>query len=91
VPSPFATLLHPARTTPPPVAIDLERVVLVGTGIWVLALLVTAVLAFTGEVEWDIVWVCATGAVLGLIGADWARRHRPAPQVATIDEPPAQD
>jgi hypothetical protein len=90
VPSPFATLLHPARTTPPPVAIDLERVVLVGVGIWVLALLVTGILAFTGEVAWDVVWVCATGAALGLLGAEWARRNRPAPPAAS-DEPPAQD
>jgi len=91
VPSPFATLLHPTRTTPPPVAIDLERVVLVGTGVWVLAMVATGILALTGEVEWDLVWVCATGAALGLVGADWARRHRPAPPAATPDEPPAQD
>ena len=39
--------------------------------------LVGVVLALTGEVEWDGVWVCATGAVLGLVGVDWARRHRP--------------
>ena len=69
MPSPFSTLLHPTRTTPPPVDIDLGRVVLAGTGVWALALLVTAVLALTGEVVWDIVWVCATGVVLGFVGA----------------------
>ncbi|NUU18948.1 DUF2530 domain-containing protein [Cellulomonas humilata] len=83
-------MLHPTRTTPPPVAIDLERVVLVGTGIWGLALLVTGVLVATGELEWDIVWVCATGVVLGLLGAAWARRNRPAPPVVPTDAPPAQ-
>jgi hypothetical protein len=81
VPSPFATLLHPTRTTPPPVAIDLGRVVLAGTAVWVLALVVTGILALTGAMAWDIVWVCATGVALGLLGLDWARRNKPAPPV----------
>ncbi|WP_421742092.1 DUF2530 domain-containing protein [Cellulomonas sp.] len=80
MPSPFSTLLHPTRTTPPPVDIDLGRVVLAGTGVWALALLVTVVLALTGEVVWDIVWVCATGVVLGFVGLLWARRHRTVPE-----------
>ncbi|WP_421732332.1 DUF2530 domain-containing protein [Cellulomonas sp.] len=90
MPSPFATLLHPTRTTPPPVAIDLERVVFVGTGIWAVALLVTGVFVLVGDLEPDIVWVCATGIVLGLLGAGWARRNRPAPAVVPTDGPPAQ-
>ena len=91
MPSPFATLLHPTRTTPPPVAVDLERVVLAGTGIWVLAMLVTGVLAFTGALAWEIVGVCATGAALGLLGADWARRHRPGRATSATDQTTAQD
>ncbi|KRD43111.1 hypothetical protein ASE38_02190 [Cellulomonas sp. Root930] len=88
MPSPFSTLLHPTRTTPPPVDIDLGRVVLAGTGVWALALLVTVVLALTGEVVWDIVWVCATGVVLGFVGLLWARRHRTVPAAT---DPTTQD
>lgn len=88
MPSSLSPLWHPTRTAPPPVAVDLQRVMLVGTGVWVLALLVATVLALTGDVEWDAVGVCAVGAALGLLGADWARRHRPAPP-APEGGPPA--
>ncbi len=89
MPSSLSTLWHPTRTAPPPVAVDLRRVMLVGTAVWGGAFVVTLVLALTGEVAWDVVWVSATGAVLGLLGADWARRHPLAPTSPTSppDEP----
>jgi hypothetical protein len=71
----IARLLHPTRTPPPPVDIDLARVMLAGTGVWVVALLVSVVLAATDEASWMPTWVCATGVGLGFLGVLWARRH----------------
>jgi hypothetical protein len=75
VPSLIDKLFHPTRTAPPPVAVDLGRVMLVGTGVWVVALVVAVVLALTDGASWMPAWVCATGAVLGLLGTRWARRN----------------
>ena len=75
MPSLIARLLHPTRTPPPPVDVDLGRVMLVGTAVWAVALVVALVLALTGEASWMPAWVCATGMVLGLLGAGWARRN----------------
>ena len=79
MPSPLSTLWRPTRSAPPPVAVDLRRVMLAGTAVWALALVVMLVLALLGRMEWDAAWVCAAGAALGLIGADWARRHPAEP------------
>ena len=75
MPSLIARLLHPTRTPPPPVDVDLGRVMLVGTGIWAVGFVVAAVLAWGEDASWMPAWVCATGAVLGLLGLVWARRH----------------
>ncbi|MBO3084954.1 DUF2530 domain-containing protein [Cellulomonas fengjieae] len=75
MPSSLSSLWKPTRSAPPPVAIDLARVLVAGTAVWGLALVVTAALAAMGEVPWDAAWVCATGAVLGLLGLRWARKH----------------
>jgi Protein of unknown function (DUF2530) len=79
VPSTLSTLWHPRRSAPPPVAIDLRRVMLLGTAVWAMALAVTLVLALLDALVWDPVWVCATGTVLGVVGADWARRNPAVP------------
>ena len=75
MPSLIDKLFHPTKTPPPPVDVDLGRVMLVGTGVWVVAFVVAAVLALTGEASWMPAWVCATGAVFGLLGIAWARRN----------------
>lgn len=75
MPSLIDKLFHPTRTPPPPVDVDLGRVMLVGTGVWVVAFVVTAVLAATDVATWLPAWVCATGAVLGVLGYGWARRN----------------
>ncbi|MEZ0446829.1 DUF2530 domain-containing protein [Cellulomonas sp. ICMP 17802] len=76
MPSLIDKLFHPTRTAPPPVDVDLGRVMLVGTGIWGVVLVITAVLAATGRASWTPAWVCAAGAFLGLLGYGWARRNR---------------
>jgi len=75
-------MLHPRRTPPPPVPVDLARVMRVGTLVWAAALVVTLVLAVVGSIAWDAVWVCGVGIALGLLGVRWARRHPP------VDAPP---
>jgi hypothetical protein len=75
VPSSLSTLMHPRRTPPPPVPVDLGRVMLIGTAVWLVAFVVLVVLAATGEASWLPAWVCVTGAVLGLLGTAWARRN----------------
>ena len=58
-------------------AVDLRRVMLVGTGVWAVALVVTVVLALVGTLDWAAAWVCGVGTLLGFAGADWARRNPP--------------
>ncbi|MDO8143927.1 MULTISPECIES: DUF2530 domain-containing protein [Isoptericola] len=78
MPSVMTLLLHPERRrpTPGPPAIDLSRVTLLGIACWVVALVVTGVLAAVDLVPVDVVIVCGAGIVLGLLGLPWARRHR---------------
>ncbi|WP_456786676.1 DUF2530 domain-containing protein [Cellulomonas sp. P5_C5] len=76
MPSVITRLLHPTRTPPPPVDVDLGRVMLVGTGVWAVAFVVAAVLAWgEDDASWMPAWVCATGVLLGLLGVLWARRN----------------
>ena len=76
MPSLIARLLHPRRTPPPPVDVDLGRVMLVGAGLWTVAFVVAVLMAWgDDDASWMPAWVCATGAVLGLLGLVWARRN----------------
>ncbi len=68
-------LLEPSRLAPVPV--DLTRVFLAGTGMWLVALVVAGVLAAAGNVTTRTVITCATGTVLGLVALLWARRRGP--------------
>ena len=70
----MSTLLHPQRTPPPPIDVDLARVVAVGTAVWGAALLVTTALWLTGVTPGEWAAVCGSGVVLGVIGWFWARR-----------------
>ncbi len=58
-----------------PLRVDLGRVAAVGSAAWAVALLVTVVLAATRTTDWLPAAVCATGALLGLAGVAWSRRH----------------
>ena len=92
VPTLLRTLLHPQRTPPPPIDVDLARVMGVGTSVWGLALVVTGVLWSLGVVPGAWVWVAAAGIALGLIGVVWARRNgRLAPDGTGAMIRPAED
>ncbi|QCB94548.1 DUF2530 domain-containing protein [Cellulomonas shaoxiangyii] len=68
------TLLHPRRTPPPPLDVDLARVMSVGTVVWALALVVTGAFWAFGAAEPTTVAVCAAGTLVGVVGVVWARR-----------------
>lgn len=75
MPTVLSTLLHPQRTPPPPIDVDLARVMAVGTAVWGAALLVTGALWLLGPAPGTWAAVCAAGVVLGLVGVLWARRN----------------
>jgi hypothetical protein len=68
-------LLEPSRLAP--VQVDLPRVFLVGTVLWLVALAVTGTLAAMGGVTTRTVLTCATGAGLGVLAILWARHRGP--------------
>jgi hypothetical protein len=67
-------LLEPSRLAP--VAVDLRRVFVVGTALWALALVVSAVLVGAGVVDGRQVWVSGAGVALGFLALAWERRRR---------------
>ncbi len=58
-----------------PLQVDLARVAGVGAALWGVALVVAVILAATGTTGWIPTAVCATGALLGLVGVWWSHRH----------------
>ncbi|QAY63623.1 DUF2530 domain-containing protein [Xylanimonas allomyrinae] len=78
MPSLVRLLTHPEtrRPGPPPVSVDLRKVVLWGMAAWGVALVVTGILALTGTLRWTAAAVCASGLALGGLGLLWERRHR---------------
>jgi len=66
----------PSHQPPPPVQVDLARVTLVGSALWLVGLVVTLVLAATRTTAWTPVAVCVAGLALGALGHRWAVRHR---------------
>ena len=56
----------PTKQAPPPLQVDTVRVVLVGTGLWAVALAVLLVLGDRVDRLWT--WTCVTAIGLGLLG-----------------------
>ncbi|ARU50731.1 DUF2530 domain-containing protein [Cellulosimicrobium cellulans] len=78
MPSFVTLLLHPDRRRPDPGPwrVDLRVVILVGMGLWTVALVVCTVLLVTGTIAPRAVATCGVGLVLGLLGLVWERRNR---------------
>jgi hypothetical protein len=80
VPSVLELVLHPERRRPdpPPVRVDLRIVFSVGLAAWVVALVVTSVLARDGgDGPTEAVWTCVAGIVLGVFALVWEHVRRP--------------
>ncbi len=78
MPSFVTLLLRPDRRRPDPAPrrVDLRVVILVGMGLWTLALVVSTVLLVTGVLGPRAVATCGAGLVLGLLGLVWEHRNR---------------
>jgi hypothetical protein len=51
----------------------MRRVFLVGIGVWLVALAVTAALWWFGGASTTPVWSCVAGVALGVVGLAWER------------------
>jgi peptidoglycan/LPS O-acetylase OafA/YrhL len=78
VPSLVDLLLHPERRrpSPPPLRVDLRRVILVGIAAWATALVVALAMLGAGAQDAESVAVCGAGLALGGLGLLWERRNR---------------
>ncbi|MGR6967409.1 DUF2530 domain-containing protein [Geodermatophilus sp. URMC 61] len=57
---------RPAKQAPPPLRVDTVRVVLAGTGLWVVALVVVLLLGDRVDRVWT--WTCVAGIALAGVG-----------------------
>ena len=57
---------HEPKPAPPPLQVDTVKVVLVGTGVWAVALVILLLLGDRGDPLW--VWTCVAAIVLAVIG-----------------------
>ena len=57
---------RPAKQAPPPLRVDIFRVVLAGTALWVVALVVLLVLGDRVDRVWT--WTCVAALVLAVLG-----------------------
>lgn len=71
----ISTLLHPRRTPPPPIDVDLAHVMSVGIAVWGATLVVTGTLWWVDVVPARWVGVAGAGVLLGVAGYVWARRN----------------
>jgi hypothetical protein len=71
----MTVVLHPERCkpSPDPFPVSMRPVMRTGIAAWILALVVTSVLWFIGDVPITVVWTCGTGAVLGVAGLGLVR------------------
>ncbi|GAB2467838.1 DUF2530 domain-containing protein [Xylanimonas ulmi] len=78
MPSLVRILTHPEsrRPGPPPLNVDLRKVVLAGLAAWALALIVAVILVVADVQEWPAIAVCVSGLALGGLGLLWARKQR---------------
>jgi len=79
VASVFTLMMNPGRrrADPEPVGVDLTGAFLVGTAVWIIALVVTLIRWHTGDGTSTSVWTCVAGIVGGFGGLAWARHVRP--------------
>ena len=57
---------RPAKQAPPPLRVDTVRVVLIGAGLWVVALVVVLLLGDRVDRMWT--WTCLAGIALAGVG-----------------------
>ena len=65
----FAPLIDPAvrKPAPKPVRVDLRKVFAIGTGLWIVALIVVLILLAVGYSVMPLVIMCVAGVIIGLL------------------------
>ena len=78
MPSLLRILTHPEtrRPGPPPLSVDLRKVLLAGIACWVVATVVLGVLVALDIKSPTVLWVCGAGLAHGGVGLLWARGQR---------------
>ena len=63
----FAPLIDPAvrKPAPKPVRVDLRKVFAIGTGLWIVALIVVLILLAVGYSVMPLVIMCVAGVIIG--------------------------
>mgnify|MGYP002468852331 CR=1 FL=1 len=69
----FAPLIDPAvrKPAPKPVRVDLRKVFAIGTGLWIVALIVVLILLAVGYSVMPLVIMCVAGVIIGLLLLVW--------------------
>ncbi|KAB8288052.1 hypothetical protein DSM100688_1162 [Bifidobacterium ramosum] len=74
----FAPIINPdaCRPGPKPVRVDLRKTFLIGTSIWCVALIASAILLFLDFPVLRLLIVCAAGTVIGVMMLIWEHFDR---------------
>ncbi|MCI1831676.1 MAG: DUF2530 domain-containing protein [Bifidobacterium sp.] len=74
----FAPIVNPdaRRPAPKPVRVDLRKVFALGTVLWLVALIVSVVLLALHHGAMNLVTVCISGTVLGMVLLLWEHLDR---------------
>ena len=65
------------RPDPPPLETDDVKIIAAGTAVWAIAFVVLLVLKAAGtDIRGWWLWMCASGALLGLVGVRYCARRR---------------
>ena len=69
----FAPLIDPAVRKPAPLPVrgDLRKVFAIGTGLWIVALIVVLILLTVGYSVMPLVIMCVAGVIIGLLLLVW--------------------
>ena len=69
----FAPLIDPAvrKPAPKPVRVDLRKVFAIGTGLWIVALIVVLILLAVGYSVMPLVIMCVAGVIIGSLLLVW--------------------
>ena len=69
----FAPLIDPAvrKPAPKPVRVDLRKVFAIGTGLWIVSLIVVLILLAVGYSVMPLVIMCVAGVIIGLLLLVW--------------------
>ena len=79
---------RPTKPAPPPLQVDTTRVVLIGTALWVIALVVLLVLGDRVDRMWT--WTCVAAIGLAALGLGVMRLQGQLGRRAAADAVPAQ-